>query len=162
MKSSNKKDRILGICSVLLSAWIIYITSGLNFPINKGDPGPKLFPYIGAALILICGIILIIKPGKDGKVFMTKEQWKSAGLIFAVYILFAVLLWLVGFMIAVPIMLFVLTLMFQAQSRPDDPVKKRVIRSLIYAIIAGALIYAAYVIGLQAKLPTGLLFKLFK
>ena len=159
MKTSNKKDRILGICSVLLSAWIIYITTKLNFPINKGDPGPKLFPYIGAGLILICGIILIIKPGKDAKAFMTKEQWKSAAIIFGIYLLFALLLWIVGFMIAVPIMLFILTLMFQAQSRPEDPVKKRVIRSLIYAIIAGALIYVAYVIGLQAKLPVGLLFK---
>ena len=93
---------------------------------------------------------------------MTKAQWKSAAIIFGVYLLFALLLWLVGFMIAVPIMLFILTLMFQAQSRPDDPASKRVIRSLIYAIIAGALIYVAYVIGLQAKLPTGLLFNLFK
>ena len=162
MKTSNKKDRILGICSVLLSAWIIYITTKLNFPTNKGDPGPKLFPFIGAFIILICGIILLIKPGKDGKTFLNKSQWKSAAIIFGVYLLFCVLLWLVGFMIAVPVMLFILTLMFQAQSRPEDPVKKRVIRSLIYAIIAGALIYVAYVIGLQAKLPTGLLFKLFK
>ena len=157
MKSSNKKDRILGICCVLLSAWIVYITLNLNFPINRGDPGPKLFPLIGAALILVCGVILIIKPGKQGKQFLSKEQWKSAGIIFGIYLLFALLLWLVGFMIAVPIMLFILTLLFQAQSRPDDPLKKRIIRSLIYAIIAGALIYVAYVIGLQAKLPTGLL-----
>ena len=161
MKNSNTKDRILGICSVLLSAWMIFVTTKLNFPTSKGDPGPKLFPYIGAAIILICGIILIIKPGKNSKQFMTKEQWKSAAVIFGVYLLFCLLLWVVGFMIAVPIMLFILTLMFQAQSRPDDSVKKRVIRSLIYAIIAGALIYVAYVIGLQAKLPTGLLFGLF-
>ena len=161
MKNSNKKDRILGVCSVLLSLWIAWITTALNFPTNKGDPGPKLFPFIGAAIIFICGVILIIKPGKDSKTFMTKAQWKSAGIIFGVYILFAVLLWLVGFMIAVPIMLFILTLMFQAQSRPDDPPKKRIIRSLIYAIIAGALIYVAYVIGLQARLPEGLLFGLF-
>ena len=161
MNTKNKKDRILGLCSVLVSAWMIFVTTKLNFPINKGDPGPKLFPYIGAIIILICGILLLIKPGKDSKQFMTKEQWKSAGLIFAVYLLFAVLLWLVGFMIAVPIMLFVLTLMFQAQSRPDDPLNKRIIRSLIYAIIAGALIYVAYVIGLQAKLPKGLFLGLF-
>ena len=162
MKTSNKKDRILGICGVLLSAWIVYITSGLNFPINRGDPGPKLFPYIGAAIILICSIFLIIKPGKDGKTFLSKSQWKSAGIIFGLYLLFCLLLWLVGFMIAVPIMLFILTYLFQAQSRPDDPKKKRLLRSLIYAVIAGALIYVAYVIGLQAKLPTGLLFNLFK
>ena len=161
MKTTNKKDRILGICSVLLSAWILFITVNLEIPTSKGDPGPKLFPLIGAIIILVCGIILIIKPGKDGKQFMSKAQWKSAAIIFGVYLLFCVLLWLVGFMIAVPIMLFILTLMFQAQSRPDDPIKKRVIRSLIYAIIAGALIYVAYVIGLQAKLPTGLLLGLF-
>ena len=61
-------------------------------------------------------------------------------------------------MIAVPIILFIITYLFQGQSRPDDPRQKRIIRSAIYAIIAGAAIYVIYVIGLQADLPTGLIF----
>ena len=158
MEIKNKKDRILGIASVLISLWIVMQTMGLQVIEKRGDPGSRLFPYIGAAIMLICGIALLIKPGQESKTFLTKEQWKSAGLIFGVYCLCAVLYWLVGFMIAVPIILFIITYLFQGQSRPDDPRQKRIIRSAIYAIIAGAAIYVIYVIGLQADLPTGLIF----
>lgn len=158
MEIKNKKDRILGIASVLISFWIVTQTMALQVIEKRGDPGGRLFPYIGAAIMLICGLSLIIKPGSDEKKFLTKEQWKSAGIIFGVYCLCAVLFWLVGFMIAVPIILFIVTLLFQGQSRPDDPFKKRLIRSAVYAVVAGAIIYVIYVIGLQADLPTGLIF----
>ena len=158
MKTRSKKDMILGVASVCISLWIVWQTMALQAIEKRGDPGSRLFPYIGAAIMLICGVVLIIKPGQDDKQFMTKDQWKSAGLIFAVYCLCTFLFWLVGFMIAVPIILFIITFLFQGQSRPDDPVQKRLIRSLIYAVIAGAAIYVIYVIGLQADLPTGLIF----
>ena len=149
---------ILGVASILVSLWIVWQTMGLQVIERQGDPGSKLFPLIGAAIVFICGMVLIFKPGQDEKKFLTKEQWKSAGIIFGVYVLCTVLFWLVGFMIAVPIILFIITLLFQGQSRPDDPMSKRVIRSVIYAVIAGAAIYVIYVIGLQADLPTGLIF----
>ena len=47
-------------------------------------------------------------------------------------------------------------------SAPDMPRKKRIIKILIFAIVAGALIYAAYILGLQARLPKGIIWKLFK
>ena len=149
---------ILGIASVLISLWIVMETMGLQVIEKRGDPGSRLFPLIGAAIMFICGLAIIIKPGSDEKKFLTKEQWKSAGLIFGVYCLCAILFWLVGFMIAVPIILFIITFLFQGQSRPDDPKSKRLIRSIIYAVIAGAALYVIYVIGLQADLPKGLIF----
>ena len=41
-------------------------------------------------------------------------------------------------------------------------VKKRLIRSAIYAIIVGGALYLLYVTVLQTQLPTGALWKLFK
>lgn len=158
MKTTNQKDRILGIASILISLWVVWQTMGLQVIEKRGDPGSRLFPIIGAVIMLICGVALIIKPGKESKQFLTKEQWKSAGIIFGVYCLCTLLYFLLGFMITVPIILFIITLLFQSQSRPDDPMKKRVIRSLIFAVVAGAIIYVVYVIGLQADLPTGLIF----
>ena len=158
MKTRSKKDMILGIASVLISLWIVMETMGLQVIEKRGDPGSRLFPLIGAAIMFICGLAIIIKPGSEEKKFLTKEQWKSAGLIFGVYCLCAILFWLVGFMIAVPIILFIVTFLFQGQSRPDDPKSKRLIRSIIYAVIAGAALYVIYVIGLQADLPKGLIF----
>jgi len=158
MKKLNK-DRILGIASILISLWIYYLTTTLPESQYQGDPGSAMFPLIGAVIMFLCGLAVLIKPGKDQKVFMTAKQWKAAGVIFGIYILCAVLFWLIGFMFTVPIILFLLTFLMSAQSRPDEPVKKRLIKSIIYAIIAGALVYVAYVIGLQAKLPNGILFK---
>ena len=162
MKIKNKKDFALGLGSILISLWIVYECFAMEVLERKGDPGSRMFPLIGAAIMFICGLVVLIKPGKESKTFLTKEQWKAAAVIFGIYILAVVLFWLVGFMITVPIILFILTYLMSALSRPNDSKKKRLIQSLIYAVIAGALVYVAYVIGLQAKLPTGLLFDLLK
>ena len=52
--------------------------------------------------------------------------------------------------------------MLSKVSVPDMPMKKRIIKILIFAVIAGAVIYAAYILGLQARLPKGIIWKLFK
>ena len=76
--------------------------------------------------------------------------------------LMTLLFYLIGFTATVPIILFILTYMLSKVSAPDMPKKKRIIKILIFAIIGGALIYAAYILGLQARLPKGIIWKLFK
>ena len=72
------------------------------------------------------------------------------------------LFYLIGFTATVPIILFILTYMLSKVSAPDTPKKQRIIKILIFAIVAGALIYCAYILGLQARLPKGIIWKLFK
>ena len=110
----------------------------------------------------ICGLVLLIKQDGEEKSFLTPRQWRSAGTIFLIYIAMIVLLYLFGFIVAVPVILFVLTFVLSKLSMADASVKKRLISSLIYAIIVGALIYVAYVIGLKAALPKGIVWKLLK
>lgn len=156
----NKKDFGLGVASVLIAAIITYMSMQLRSTGYQGDPGSKMFPLIGAALMFICGLALIIRPGKEAGVFLTPKQWKSAFIMFGVYIVATLLLYLVGFTVTVPIIFFCLTFMMSKLSLKNISLKKRVIKALIFAILAGAGVYFAYVVALGAALPKGLLFKL--
>ena len=170
MKIKNKKDIGFGIFGILFSAWIMYYSICiLPDAKNMNDPGPRLFPLIGAVIMFICSVIVLIKPepvklDKDGKPkrFLTKKQWISAAVMFGMYILTAVLYYLIGFTATVPIMLFIITYLMSKQTYPDMPTKKRIIKALIFAVIAGALIYCAYILGLQARLPKGIIWKMLK
>lgn len=162
MKIKNKKDFGLGLFCLIFAAIITYLSTLLKATGYEGDPGPKMFSMIGAVIVAICGIGLIISPEKEQKVFLTKQQWKAAFGLFGMYVLLALLLWLLGFMIAVPIMLFIITFMLSKLSVKDTTVKHRLIISLIYGIVGGAVLYLAYVIGLKAPMPNGLLFELLK
>ena len=160
MKIKNKKDFGLGVFCIVFAALIIYLSLQLKATGYEGDPGPKMFPIIGSVIMAICGIALIIAPEKQAKVFLTKEQWKAAFGLFGMYVAFALMLWLFGFLVAVPIALFIITFMLSKLSVKDATVKHRLLISLIYGVVGGAVLYLAYVVGLKASMPTGVLIEL--
>lgn len=162
MKIKNKKDFGLGIFCILLAAFITYMSMGLKATGYEGDPGPKMFPMIGAVIIAVCGIGVIVAPEKNSKQFMTKAQWISAGKLFAMYVAFAVLFWLFGFLVAVPIVLFIVTYMLSSLSMKGKSAKQRLLVSLIYGIVGGAVLYLIYVVALDASMPKALILKLLK
>ncbi len=162
MKIKNKKDFGLGVFCILFAALIIYLSLQLKATSYEGDPGPKMFPIIGSVIMAICGIALIIAPEKEQKAFLTWKQWKAAFGLFGMYVALALLLWLFGFMIAVPVVLFIVTFMLSKLSVKDATVKHRLLISLIYGIIGGAVLYLAYIVGLKANMPSGLLIELLK
>ena len=160
MKIKNKKDFGLGVFCILFAALITYMSLQLKATGYKGDPGPKMFPIIGGVIMAICGIALIIAPEKEQKAFLTWSQWKAAFGLFGMYVGLALLLWLFGFMVAVPIVLFIVTFMLSKLSVKDATVKHRLIISLIFGVVGGAVLYLAYVVGLRTQMPTGLLWQL--
>lgn len=162
MKIKNKKDFGLGIFCIALAAFITYMSMGLEATGYEGDPGPKMFPLMGAFIIAVCGIGVIVAPEKNSKQFMTKEQWCSAGKLFLMYVVFAVLFWLFGFLVAVPVVLFVVTYMLSSLSMQNKTKKQRLLVSLIYGIVGGAVLYLIYVVLLDATMPKALIMQLFK
>ena len=162
MKIKNKKDFGLGVFCILFAALIIYLSMHLKGSGYAGDPGPKLFPIIGSVIMAVCGIALIIAPEKDARTFLSWAQWKAAFGLFGMYVGLALMLWLFGFMIAVPIALFIITFMLSKLSVKDATVGHRLLISLIFGVVGGAVLYLAYVVGLKAQMPAGLLFELLK
>lgn len=64
------RDRIVGVLTTILGAAVAYMTSQLAGTNMPGDPGPKVFPYICAGILLVCGLILTIrKPAGEAKPF---------------------------------------------------------------------------------------------
>ena len=162
MKITNKKDFYIGLVTLLVSAFIIWQTLGLAGTAYEGDPGPKMFPMIGGVLMAVCGILLMIKQGEQTPTFLTKEQWKKCGILFGIYALFLLLMYVFGWVVAMPIILFVLTYVLSGVSMPDATKKKRLLTSLIWAVCCGAGIYLAYKVGLKASVPKGLMNKFYK
>lgn len=160
MKVKNKKDFGLGLFCILLAIGIAILTMQLKPSLYEGDPGPRMFPMFASVILAVCGIGLLVTQEKEQGAFLTKAQWKSAGKLFSLYIAFVLLLWLFGFIIAVPVVLFVLTFVLSRLSVKDAPLKKRLLMSAVFGIVGGAVLYLAYVVGLDAQMPKGLIFKL--
>ena len=146
-----KKDRLLGIIVLVIAAFFAYFTGKLGATNFEGDPGPKMFPYMGSIIMALCGIMLLVKPEKKEKgKFLSRD------------VLFVVMMKYLGFVITAPIVLFIVSFLFSKISDPDAATKKRIIRSLIYSAAVTAALYLVYVVALDAKLPSGALLKLLR
>ncbi len=158
-----KKDRLLGIIVLVIAAFFAYFTGKLGSTNFEGDPGPKMFPYMGSIIMALCGIILLVKPEKKEKgKFLSRDELKHAALLFGIYVLFVVMMKYLGFVVTAPIVLFVVSFLFSKISDPGATARARVIRSLIYSVAVTAALYLVYVVALDAKLPSGALLKLFR
>ena len=156
------KDRILGIFLLAVSLFFFVFTlqqEGSNF---EGDPGPRFFPYLGCLITALCGVIVIVKPEKKEHAgFLTKQELKRAAILFGLYALFLVLFWAMGFVVAVPVVLFAVSLLFSKVSKPDASLKSRLIKSAVYALIVAAALYLLYITALKTQFPHGALWQLF-
>lgn len=56
-------DRTLGVAALILAAIMLAFGYGLEAPFAYEPVGPKTFPLIAAAIIALCGIILVVRGG---------------------------------------------------------------------------------------------------
>ena len=89
---------------------------------------------------------------KEEKVFLVKEGWVRVLLTVAVIAAYIAGMTVVGYLIATPVILYVLTTMFAKGSQTS--VKGRV----IFSVAVAAIIYVIYVYAFGLTLPGGMLF----
>ncbi len=155
------KDRKLGIAIILIASFFIWRALLLEPSKLYHDPGPSVYPLIGCGTLIICGIILLIKPGPDGKrMNMNKEEKKRFWSMVAIYFGTVLGTWALGLMYTLPITLFIVSYLFSKSSRPDMPTKKRIITTLIYTVIVFIVIYLIYVVVLDVSIKNGVLIDL--
>ena len=155
------KDRYLGIALLVVSAFFVWQSLILKKSNLYKDPGAGIFPLIGCGILALCGIMLLIKPGPDGKrMKMNAEEKKRFFTILGIYILAVLGAWLLGILITLPIILFIVSYLFSKSSRPDMPTRKRIITTLIYTVIVSAAIYLIYIVVLDVTVRKGLLIKM--
>lgn len=154
------KDRILSVILLVISAFFALQANMLEASNLQNDPGPKVFPWIGCAILAICAIILFLKPGPDGKrMNLSKEEWKRLGIMILLYLLIVFGTLLFGIVATLPVVLFIVSYLFSKSSRPDMTTKQRIITTLIYTVCLSAALYLIYVVALDVRLKPGILFK---
>ncbi len=148
------KDRLFGILLLIGSAVLWYQTTLIRKSRIQGDPGPALWPKILTIIFAICGILLILRKqegAENQKPFMNREELKRFALLFGAYVVLVGLFWLFGYVVALPVGLFVLSFVFGRKQ------KMPVWKSLVFAIVVGAMLYLLYVVLMKSSLPKGIL-----
>ena len=146
-----KRDRATGLIAAILGIVVAIYAYFLPKSGIEGDIGPAIFPYIAAAMLIVCGIILVVrKQDGDSAPFLPETVQKKRFLLMTVvYVLYGILLWAVGFLIATPIACFVLCAMMSG--------KRKIAKwkLALFSIIVTAIVYYCFYSLLSIKLPVG-------
>ena len=139
-----------GITALLLGLGVVaYVNTIPNPDVLRTIAGPRIFPYITAGILIVCGLGLIFEKSQKEKPFLTKKQWINFVMICSVYLGYAILLWAFGFIIATILCLFTLSTMF-SRGKPV-PIWLRA----IYAVGITAVLYICFFTLLGMSLPVG-------
>lgn len=146
------KNRVLSIIMLVLSVVVIIGASKLPVSNLQRDPGPAFFPYFLSVIMIIASVILFFQKSKDEKPFMTKDEYKRMFILFGLFIVYAVLFYLLGVYRTVPLVLLSLCYLF-SRGR-----KLPFWKLLIYTAVAWAFIYILFKYVIVMAMPKGLLF----
>lgn len=150
----NKDKAIAAVC-VLIG--VIYLIGALSLPQTNlaKDPGPKVFPVIGAVIVILSSISILLKRyEKAPEAIYTKEQWKKAGIMLGLFVVYLLMLWILGFLISTPVILLVSSYMFT-----DENVKVALWKRVIFALALTFFLYWIFAKVLVMLLPTGMILK---
>ncbi len=148
------KDRILGMLSISVSILMISLNCLTVDPTIRmeGDPGPRIFPYMAAAMFGIAGLILAARKQQGPeKVYLRSEQWKRLFHLFVVLCGYIFLIWAIGFNLSTSILLFTVSSMFAKGQNVSAKQRS------IYSVAMTVMIYIIFRYGLKISLPKGLL-----
>lgn len=146
------KDRTTGMVAFILGLIIAFLTKQLPPSTMAGDIGPKVFPYISAGLLIVCGIGLLVTGNKKTEAFFTREQGKRLGVIFAVVLGYVIIMQYAGFLVPTFFVLIVLCSMF-SEGKSIACWKR-----ILFAMAVTAVIYYLFTLVLSLRLPQGKLF----
>lgn len=149
------KDKIIAAVCVLIG--VIYLIGALNLPETNlaKDPGPKVFPIVGAVIVIASSAAILLKRyDNEPKAVYTKEQWKKAVIMLGLFIVYLLMLWVLGFLISTPIILLVSSYMFT-----DEGVKVALWKRVVFALALTFFLYWIFAKVLVMLLPTGMILK---
>ncbi|WP_319412068.1 tripartite tricarboxylate transporter TctB family protein [uncultured Cohaesibacter sp.] len=139
----------LGIVGILLTAQVPSTTF-------TDDPGPHVFPYFASSILVLCGLGMFFtanknRPDQQEEPFLDRQGWIRVGIMLAVFSLYALALWLVGFHIATPFA----GLAFYALIAGKE--KRNWLYGIVFALLSYACLYFLFISVLNSFLPEGIL-----
>ncbi|GIH24313.1 hypothetical protein Aph01nite_26230 [Acrocarpospora phusangensis] len=140
-----------------LGVFVIVGTAGVTAAASTLGLGPRFFPLlVGSAMILIgvCYVLDVLRGGhgdpeeSEDVDAAAPADWRGVGLVSVIFLLFAGLLDLLGWVVAAALLFFGLALALGARER---------LRAAAVAVVLSVATYLAFVKGLGVTLPAGLL-----
>lgn len=146
-------DKPLGATLIGIGLAGIAITTQISARTFNDDPGPQLFPYMACAILVLCGLGMLViskpqplpEPGPEGGL-------GRGAVMSGLLVLYAVGLWLVGFHIATPLMIYAF---YHVIAGPQD---RRLWIGAVFAVAATLGVHLVFSTFLNTLLPQGILF----
>ncbi len=148
-----KRDRVYGCIFLAISAFVFYAISTIVpiIAVSSEDSGPKFFPTLLNIGFALCGLGLIIMPGKDGELYLQGKQWIKILKYFALLMVYVIGMGLIGFKISTAVCLFIMIRMLAEKKPPVWLVA-------VYSIAFSLIVFYAFNNILEVILPRGSLF----
>lgn len=80
-----RADRIFGVVMVIVTLGYILSAATIQTSFLSDPVGPRLFPYMVAAVVMICALIMVLRPDPD-------VEWPRGGMLLQMLLALAVLL----------------------------------------------------------------------
>lgn len=179
MTRPNRQNLFSGILFMAFGIFMLASSAGIEVKHQGGDMGSALFPYIISGLLSICGAIVILTylvqqrrfrvsgkqteaPRKEqGEILKEKDglpeengfkNRRSVVFGFAAFVLYAVLLKPLGFVLS---SILFLTALMNIMS-PERPDKKKEVLWVAISVVIPIVVFAVFVYLLNVTLPMGI------
>ncbi len=152
-----KRDQIVGAALILIGIIFAYLTSQFEKPFTPEYPGPKMLPAIAVFGLVVCGAGVFVNGSRQkqaDKVFVDMAGFLRIAITFVILCVYVLAMKYVGFLIASPVVLYILTTYFSKASNLPTKLWARIVFSVAVSVI----IYAMYVPLFGMTLPAGVLF----
>ncbi len=153
-----KRDQIAGAVLVIIGLVFAFLISQFEKPFTMAYPGPKMLPSIGVFGLVVCGAGVFVNGCKQTAataVVVDKSGFLRIAATFAILCGYVLAMKYVGFLIASPIVLYVLTTYFSKASKLPTKLWARI----VFSIAVSVLVYVMYVPLFGMTLPGGVLFE---
>lgn len=138
-------DRLLGLAMLLLAVAYGYGAQQFEEPFGMAETiGPEIFPTILSVILGFAGLALLIKP-QPGQDWPNPRTWLEMVAVLIALIAFAMLLEVVGFIIAASLFSFFVS--WRMGAKP--------INALLIGLLYSVVLFVLFHYGLELSLPTG-------
>ena len=158
MKRINR-TYVMGVLGLVLAAWIVMMAGKVPMTFVANEPGPRFFPYISAAGIAVFSILSMIfdapqEAKKEKKQYLDKAGWIRMGIIMAETVIYALVMYYLGFWIAsmAGTFMFIWTL--------KGKKKISLVAAIVLSVGLGCLCYFGFTRGFHIPLPKGELWRI--
>ncbi len=148
------KNQIYSICVIIFAVIFIIMTSQLQsvYTLSDRDIGPRAFPYLAAAGLIVCAIGKMLTEGPKDDVVFTIEGWKRILIVFALIAGYLLAMTVAGYIVTTPIFSFLLV-----YAMKEDRAFS-VWKTVLFSVLLTVVLYVVFQNIILVFLPTGILF----